>query len=109
MGNRQLVTKYAAPGWQGNPELMKLAAKFERLSCSPGNLKAFVTMNYELDVRHILPTIRVPTLVLHREQDSLVPVVLGRYYADHIPGLNSSSILHWSLATDIQRGLGHNL
>lgn len=43
-------------------------------------------MNYELDVRHILPTIRVPTLVLHREQDSLVPMVLGRYYAEHIPG-----------------------
>jgi class 3 adenylate cyclase/pimeloyl-ACP methyl ester carboxylesterase len=84
-GTGNFVSKYAAPGWDGKPELIKLAAKFERLSCSPGNLKAFVMMNYDLDVRHILPSIRVPTLVLHRERDSLVPVELGRYYAEHIP------------------------
>jgi class 3 adenylate cyclase/pimeloyl-ACP methyl ester carboxylesterase len=85
-GTGNFVTKYAAPGWDGNPELVKLAAKFERLSCSPGNLKAFVMMNYDLDVRHILPSIQVPTLVMHRERDSLVPLALGRYYAEHIPG-----------------------
>ena len=97
-GSGRFVTHHAAPGWQGNPELTKLAAKFERLSCSPGNLKAFVTMNYELDVRHILPSIRVPTLVLHRERDSLVPVALGRYYAEHIPGARLAlypSSGHW--------------
>jgi len=85
-GTGNFICNHAAPGWRGDPELMKLAAKFERLSCSPGNLKAFVMMNYELDVRHILPSIRVPTLVLHREHDALVPVALGRYYAEHIPG-----------------------
>ncbi|MBL8674628.1 MAG: adenylate/guanylate cyclase domain-containing protein, partial [Rhodospirillales bacterium] len=84
-GSGSFVTKFAAPSWQHNPELVKLAAKFERMSCSPGNLRTFVTMTADLDVRHILPSIRIPTLVLHRESDSLVPLALGRYYADHIP------------------------
>lgn len=85
-GTGNFVTKYAVPSWKENPEMVKLAAKFERLSCSPGNLKAFVLMNYDLDVRHILPSIQVPTLVMHREHDSLVPLALGRYYAEHIRG-----------------------
>jgi pimeloyl-ACP methyl ester carboxylesterase len=35
--------------------------------------------NYEIDVRHLLPAIRVPTLILHREGDALVPVEAERY------------------------------
>ena len=85
-GTGSFIINFAAPSWQGKPELEKIAAKFERQSCSPGNLKAYVTMNYELDVRHILPSLRVPTLVLHRELDTLCPLPLGRYYAEHIPG-----------------------
>lgn len=85
-GTGSFIVNFAAPSWKGNPELERIAARFERMSCSPGNLRAFVTMNYELDVRHILPTLRVPTLVLHREQDTLCPLPLGRYYAEHIPG-----------------------
>jgi class 3 adenylate cyclase len=42
--------------------------------------------NYEIDVRHLLPSVRVPTLVLHRTGDALVPVAAGRYLAEHIPG-----------------------
>ena len=42
--------------------------------------------NYELDVRHLLPSVRVPTLILHRTGDALVPVASGRYLAEHIPG-----------------------
>lgn len=85
-GNGDFVAKFAAPSWQHHPELVKLAAKFERACCSPGNLRALVKMNADMDVRHILPGIRVPTLVLHREFDQLIPVAFGRYYAEHIPG-----------------------
>ncbi|WP_291869292.1 adenylate/guanylate cyclase domain-containing protein [Bradyrhizobium sp.] len=85
-GSGSFITKYASPSWQHNPELVKLGAKFERLSCSPGNLRALVTMNATMDVRHILPGIRTPTLVLHRQSDALAPIALGRYYAEHIPG-----------------------
>ena len=43
-------------------------------------------MNHEIDVRHVLPTISIPTLVLHRTGDIPVPVEHGRYLAEHIPG-----------------------
>jgi class 3 adenylate cyclase/pimeloyl-ACP methyl ester carboxylesterase len=38
------------------------------------------------DIRHLLPDLRVPTLVLHGEEDRLFPVEAGRYIAEHIPG-----------------------
>jgi len=41
--------------------------------------------NYEIDVRHLLPTIQAPTLILHRVGDELVPIRMGRYLAQHIP------------------------
>ncbi len=85
-GDGTFITKYASPSWQHNPELVKLGAKFERQSCSPGNLRAIVKMNADMDVRHILPSIRTPTLVLHRQSDTLAPIALGRYYAEHIQG-----------------------
>jgi class 3 adenylate cyclase len=43
-------------------------------------------MVYELDTRSILPVVRVPTLVLHRSEDRLVPVELPRFMAAQIPG-----------------------
>jgi class 3 adenylate cyclase len=43
-------------------------------------------MNYEIDARHVLHSIRVPTLVLHRFGDRAIPVEQGRYLAEHIPG-----------------------
>jgi len=43
-------------------------------------------MVYELDVRPILPAVRVPTLVLHRADDGLVPAEHARYLAQQIPG-----------------------
>ena len=42
--------------------------------------------NMDIDIRHILAAIRVPTLVLHRAGDKLVPVESGRYLGAHIPG-----------------------
>jgi hypothetical protein len=42
--------------------------------------------NYEIDIRHILPAIHVPTLILHRVGDALVTVAFGRYLAQDIPG-----------------------
>jgi class 3 adenylate cyclase len=43
-------------------------------------------MNTEIDVRHVLPAIRVPTLVLHRTGDPRINVEAGRYLGSHIPG-----------------------
>jgi class 3 adenylate cyclase len=45
-----------------------------------------VRANYSIDARHVLSSISAPTLIFHRERDSLVPVQTGRYLAAHIPG-----------------------
>ena len=62
------------------------AAANERTAASPGAMEALQRMNREIDVRHVLGAIRVPTLVLHRTGDRVVSVEHGRYLARHIPG-----------------------
>jgi pimeloyl-ACP methyl ester carboxylesterase len=57
-----------------------------RWSGSPGAVEALALMNKEIDVRHVLPTIRVPTLLLHGSEDTVVPIDVARYVADRIPG-----------------------
>ena len=61
-------------------------ARFERQSASPSAVMAIRRMNREIDARHILPVIRVPTLVMHRVGDGAINVELGRYLAANIPG-----------------------
>ena len=53
---------------------------------SPGAAVSLVRMMLQMDVRDILPTIRVPTLVLHKRDDRCIPLEEGKYIADHIPG-----------------------
>jgi pimeloyl-ACP methyl ester carboxylesterase/class 3 adenylate cyclase len=57
-----------------------------RLSVSPGAFAALRRMNFDIDIRKVLPTIRVPTLVLHRTGDRAVPVEVSRFVAQQIPG-----------------------
>jgi pimeloyl-ACP methyl ester carboxylesterase len=61
-------------------------AKFERLANSPGALRTVLLLNRQIDVTSILPTVQVPTLVLHRRTDAVVPVALGRNLAAQISG-----------------------
>ena len=58
----------------------------ERLGASPAAAVALTRMNTEIDVRPILPAIRVPTLVLHRTGDPRCNVEAGRYIGNNIPG-----------------------
>lgn len=81
-----LSIKTFAPNLANDPEMLRLWAKGERLCLSPGGYKAMVDTNIEIDVRGILPQIRVPTLVLHSFADAAVPVANGRYLASQIPG-----------------------
>jgi pimeloyl-ACP methyl ester carboxylesterase/class 3 adenylate cyclase len=62
------------------------AIRASRLSSSPGALAALRQMNLEIDIRSVLPTIRVPTLVLHRSGDRHIPVDVSRFVAQQIPG-----------------------
>jgi len=61
-------------------------AKFERMAVSPGGARVLFKMLLDTDVRGVLPTIQVPTLVIHRTDDRATPVGGGRYIAGKIPG-----------------------
>jgi pimeloyl-ACP methyl ester carboxylesterase len=80
------MIKTVAAGQAANPEAIAQFAKFERLSSSPGGFKTIMLLNRQIDVTSILPTVRVPSLVLHRRTDAQVPVQLGRNLAAQIPG-----------------------
>jgi pimeloyl-ACP methyl ester carboxylesterase len=61
-------------------------ARFLRMGASPGANRALQLMNSEMDVRHVLPAIRVPTLLLHSVGDRLLDVRGSRFMAEQIPG-----------------------
>ena len=75
-----------APSMAENETFRQWWAKYLRLSASPAAVVNIWRMNFAIDVREILPTVRVPTLVLHRAGDQAVEVGQGRYLAEHIPG-----------------------
>jgi pimeloyl-ACP methyl ester carboxylesterase len=56
-----------------------------RFGSSPGSLEALHRMNRDIDIRHVLPAVRVPTLVLHASEDTVVPRDVARYIASRIP------------------------
>ncbi len=77
--------KAFAPSLSGDPEAVRTWAKGERLIVSPGAYQAMLETNALIDVRAILPQLRVPALVLHSAADLAIPVANGRYLAAHIP------------------------
>ena len=60
--------------------------RYQKQAASPGTALAIFRMNAAIDVRHVLPTISVPTLVLHGADDVLTPAAQTEYLARHIPG-----------------------
>jgi pimeloyl-ACP methyl ester carboxylesterase/DNA-binding winged helix-turn-helix (wHTH) protein len=75
-----------APGRATDPEFRRWWASYLRMGASPGAALALTRMNADIDVRHVLPTVRVPTLVLHRTHDRCLRVEEGRYVASLVPG-----------------------
>jgi pimeloyl-ACP methyl ester carboxylesterase/class 3 adenylate cyclase len=75
-----------APSRAGDPAFRDWWATYLRMGASPGAAVALTRMNAEADVRHVLPTIRVPSLVIHRSGDACLKVEEGRYVAERIPG-----------------------
>jgi DNA-binding CsgD family transcriptional regulator/class 3 adenylate cyclase len=66
-------------------------------------------MNCLIDIRDILPAIRVPTLIVHARGDRVAPIEAGRYLAEHIPGaklLELDSIDHWPYFGDADLVIG---
>lgn len=91
-------------------------ARRMRLGASPGALRQLELMNYEIDVRDVVSTIRVPTLVMHRTDDANVPVEAGRWMAEHIPTAryvefpgSAHGIPYDANTVDVEREIGNFL
>ena len=75
-----------APSVANDPEFRDWWATYLRMGASPGAAVALTQMNAEIDVRNVLPSIRVPSLVIHRTDDQCLKVEEGRFVAERIPG-----------------------
>jgi class 3 adenylate cyclase/alpha-beta hydrolase superfamily lysophospholipase len=73
-----------APSLMKKPNAAERLASYFRAAASPGAAAAIMKMNREIDVRNILPTIRTPTLILHRTADRVSEIGHARYMAEHI-------------------------
>jgi class 3 adenylate cyclase/pimeloyl-ACP methyl ester carboxylesterase len=74
------------PDMPWNEEIRATWARMERLAASPRTLALMMPLTAELDVRAVLPTVRVPTLVVQHADDPLITPAMGRYVADHVSG-----------------------
>ena len=79
--------------------MRRQAAMLERMCASPGMARASFEAMFRIDVRPILPTITVPTLVIHGREDP-IPVRYGRHLADHIAGARYLEVEGNSFASD---------
>jgi pimeloyl-ACP methyl ester carboxylesterase len=98
-----------APSLAEDPATVELAGRMERSAASPAMVRQIFEMFLDIDVRAILPTIQVPTLVLHRRGDRVVNRRAGRELAARIPGaryVELPGIDHLPWATDPESVLG---
>lgn len=85
-GTEEIAREFlVSQGMDASPEAVRERARKDRLTISPGAYVQLARMNAEIDVRPILPTIRVPTVVLHRREDH-IPIDGARWMAEQIPG-----------------------
>jgi len=68
-----------------DPNFVDWAGRMERLAASPATIRRIMDLIGEFDVRHVLPSIRVPTLVMHRRDDAFLDFRHGQYIASKIP------------------------
>jgi class 3 adenylate cyclase len=85
-GDNAWMLKLWAPSVADDPLAQEQWNKMLVVGGTPVTAVAWLRMAQDTDVRHVLPAIRVPTLVLHRAEDRIMPVQHGRYLAEHIPG-----------------------
>ena len=74
-----------APSAMNDERFKKWWTAYLRHSASPADALALAKMNTEIDIRHLLPAIHIPTLVIHRTEDVDMPVGGSRYIAQQIP------------------------
>jgi class 3 adenylate cyclase/pimeloyl-ACP methyl ester carboxylesterase len=84
-GTRDFGIYSLAPSLADDEHFARWYAQACRYAGTPASARAWFEATMEIDVRDVLPAIRVPTLVLHRTGDRAVPVEASRYLAERIP------------------------
>ena len=89
-----------SPDMPWNEEVRATWARHDRLAASPGTFELMQPLVAAMDVQAVLPTVRVPTLVVQHADDPFIPPAYGKYVADHIPGakyveLPGRNMLHY--------------
>jgi pimeloyl-ACP methyl ester carboxylesterase/class 3 adenylate cyclase len=74
-----------APSKKGDIEFQRWWGRWERCGGSPSAIKSFMRMNSEINIDTILPSVHVPSLILHRTEDPNVSIQAGRFLAQHLP------------------------
>jgi class 3 adenylate cyclase len=90
-----------APSRKDDQAFIRWWGKWERLGASPSAATQLMQMNSQIDISDILPSIRVPTLVLHKTEDPTVNIEGGRFLAENIPNatlveLEGPDHPHWA-------------
>jgi pimeloyl-ACP methyl ester carboxylesterase/class 3 adenylate cyclase len=83
-GDGALLAAFA-PSAADDPAMKEIWSRFQRAGASPAMGRAVLAALFKIDVRDILPTIQVPTLILHRTGDLIAPVEGARLMAEKIP------------------------
>jgi class 3 adenylate cyclase len=103
------ATRVGAPSLAVDPAFIAWRGRYERLAMSPGQFNPVYPLTYTFDFRWVLPTIRVPALILHRAGNQYVLVGNGRYLADNIDGASYVELPgedHFFHAGDVEAMLG---
>ena len=95
-----------APSRGHDPQMIEWFTRLKVQSCSPSSAATFMSMAFDIDVRHVVPTIRVPTLILHSVDDGVCHVENARFLAANIPGaryveLPGGDHVMWCEHTDV--------
>jgi class 3 adenylate cyclase len=94
-----------APSVVGDERFSRWWMRYLRMSASPGAAVALTRANCEIDIRHVLPSIQVPTLIVHATGDRTCEIGHGRYLAETIPGakfveIDSDDHLPWLVGAE---------
>lgn len=81
-----LAADYFFPNRQGDEALRRWFGRLQVQSATPKDAVAFMRMAFEIDVRHVAPSIKVPTLIIHRTGDTICHVENARWLAGQIGG-----------------------
>ncbi|MEZ5376133.1 MAG: alpha/beta fold hydrolase [Acidimicrobiales bacterium] len=93
------------PSLAADEEFRRWHQRYERLSATSDSLFNLLQLSVDVDVREVLPLIDVPVLVMHRRDDRVIPLEIGRAIADGVPGAQFIALDgddHFSYAGDVE-------